>query len=288
MGSPYRALSVQPEFSKVIGFELQPRTARVLENKLRAAFPGRDLTVLAGDCNVTAPEFLQSMDAYWRRKPTFAMVDQYWAEIHWTTLQALARHRLAAPRRPQRKVELWLYFGQSFIPRALGSKRPGEAEAAALKVDAMYGTPEWRYILQARRDEAVSGKDFKAELVNLMRWRLENDLGYQVTIPLEFYNEYRGGLYTVIFATDHPVGARIISHIFKTSTGALERMVKLRKARNVLERETATSGALGQDSLFDLTADDALGKAIKGTLEFELLGPPQQPYFYGYDEDTGH
>jgi three-Cys-motif partner protein len=289
MGSPYRALSVEPEFSKVVGFEKQPRTAKTLEDKLRAAFPGRDVTVVPGDCNATAPSILQSMDPYWRRKPTFAMIDQYWAEIHWTTLQALAQHRLvSAPGRPRRKVELWLYFGDAFIPRALGSQKPDEAEAAALKVDAMYGTAEWRYLLQARRDKLLSGKGFKDELVNLMRWRLENDLGYETTIPLEFYNEHGGGLYTVIFATDHPVGAKIISHIFKSSKGALERMVRLRKARDVLEREAAASAQLGQDSLFDLTADEALGTPSKDTSDFELLGPPQPPFFYGYDEDIGH
>ena len=35
MGSPYRALSVAPPFSKVYGFELQEKTAKQLEAKLR-------------------------------------------------------------------------------------------------------------------------------------------------------------------------------------------------------------------------------------------------------------
>ena len=227
------------------------------------------------------------MDTYWRKKPTFAMIDQFMAEVHWDTIRALASHRLrSAPSRPVRKTELWLYFGDSFIPRGLGSKTPGEAEAIAARVDRMYGNAKWRLIKQARDDDVITGKTLKAELVNLMRWQLEKDLGYAVTVPLEFINERGGGLYTVIFATDHPVGEKIMRHIFKASTGALDRMVKLRKARDVLAREDKLGAATGQEGLFDLTPDEAIGKADP-TTEIELLGPPQEPYFYGYD-DFGH
>ena len=287
MGSPYRALSVTPPFSKVYGFELQEKTAKQLEAKLREAFPDRDLAITPGDCNSTAPQVLNSMDAYWRKKPTFAMIDQFMAEVHWDAIRALARHRLrSAPNRPVRKTELWLYFGDSFIPRGLGSKTPGEAEAIAARVDRMYGNAKWRLIKQARDDDVITGKTLKAELVNLMRWQLEKELGYAVTVPLEFINERGGRLYTVIFATDHPVGERIMRHIFKASTGALDRMVKLRKARDVLARAEKLGEATGQDGLFDLTPDEAIGKADT-TTEIELLGPPQEPYFYGYDEN-GH
>jgi three-Cys-motif partner protein len=143
MGSPYRALSVTPSFSKVYGFELQERTAKHLEAELRGQFPERDVAVTPGDCNLTTPQLLHSMDVYWRKKPTFAMIDQFMAEVHWDTIRALARHRLrSAPNRPLRKTELWLYFGDGFIPRGLGSKNPGEAEAIAARIDHMYGNPK--------------------------------------------------------------------------------------------------------------------------------------------------
>ena len=279
MGSPYRALSVDPPFSKVFGFELQVKTARQLESKLQEAFRGRDIVITPGDSNVTAPVMLGRMDAYWRRKPTFAMIDQFMAEVHWSTLEAMARHRLRSPpNRLIRKVELWLYFGYSFIPRALGSTKPGEAEAAALRVDRMFGNPKWRSIKEARERKEITGRNLKAELVNLMRWRLENDLGYAVTIPLEFVNERGGSLYTVIFATDHPVGEKIMRHVFKASTGALDRMVQLRKARDVLKKAAARGEASGQDGLFEVTADEALGRATADTgSAIELLGPRKSP-----------
>lgn len=287
MGSPYRALSVTPLFSKVYGFELQEKTAKQLEAKLCREFPDRDIAVTPGDCNLTTPQVLNSMDAYWRKKPTFAMIDQFMAEVHWDTIRALARHRLrSAPNGPLRKTELWLYFGDSFIPRGLGVKTPGEAEAIAARVDRMYGNAKWRHIKQARDDDVITGKTLRAELVNLMRWQLETELGYAVTVPLEFINERGGKLYTVIFATDHPVGEKVMRHIFKASTGALDRMVKLRKARDILAREDNLGEATGQVGLFDLTPDEAIGKADT-TTEIELLGPPQGPDFYGY-EDAGH
>jgi hypothetical protein len=58
MGSPYHALSVTPPFSKVYGFELQERTAKQPEAKLRGQFPERDVAVTPGDCNLTTPQLL--------------------------------------------------------------------------------------------------------------------------------------------------------------------------------------------------------------------------------------
>jgi hypothetical protein len=54
----------------------------------------------------------------------------------------------------------------------------------AAKVDAMFGTLQWSELWNARRDNVIDGAQFRAELVNLMRWRLENDLGYRTTLPL--------------------------------------------------------------------------------------------------------
>jgi len=84
LGSGHRALAADPPFSRVVLCELQPRTAARLDKTLREAHPGRDLVVLAGDCNVEMPKYLRTLTPDWRRyAAVFAMVDQYSAEVTW-------------------------------------------------------------------------------------------------------------------------------------------------------------------------------------------------------------
>jgi three-Cys-motif partner protein len=135
MGSPYRALSVTPPFSKVYGFELQEKTAKQLEAQLREAFPDRDIVITPGDCNVSAPQTLKGMETYWRKKPTFAMIDQFMAEVHWDTIVALALHRLrSASSRPALKNGV-----VAVLRRLVHPARPRIEEARRSRCDCCAG-----------------------------------------------------------------------------------------------------------------------------------------------------
>ena len=75
LGSGHRALAADPPFSRVVLCELQPRTAAKLERTLREAHPECDLVVLAGDCNIEMPKYLQALSIDWRRSRLFS---QWW------------------------------------------------------------------------------------------------------------------------------------------------------------------------------------------------------------------
>jgi hypothetical protein len=74
----------------------------------------------------------------------------------------------------------------------------------------MFGTEEWQLIYEARLSGAITPARARDEYVNLMRWRLENVLGYKWTHALELMTERNQPLYDMIFATDHDAGNRII------------------------------------------------------------------------------
>ncbi len=162
----------------------------------------RAVKVYPGDCNVTIDQALAEL-APWNWAPTFALVDQYAAEVRWDTLAKLA----AFKRSGKPKVELWLLFAHSMLPRGLGGDDLGAITRFADRVTGMYGTDDWREAHEGRRQELLDPGEFREELVNLMRWRIEHELGYRVTHAFEMKNTGGGPLYSMIFAGDHPVDA---------------------------------------------------------------------------------
>ncbi len=240
------ALATKPHFTKVVACELNAYKAAQLRT-LPALHPGRDIEVLHGDCNREVPLYLDKLrrrDPDWAFAPTFAFVDQLSAEVTWATLQSLATFKSpASPTKP----EIWLYFGDSFLPRGLaGINDPnGEMNATyASRIDLMFGNTRWRDIHEARRQGQINAGQLRDELVNLMRYQLQSELGYAITYPLAFSYEQRP-LYTMIFATDHPAGGRIMNHVLKDAQAALERQHRQSRA----DRRNA------DDGLFDFAAD---------------------------------
>ncbi|MDQ1710804.1 MAG: hypothetical protein QOE45_254 [Frankiaceae bacterium] len=261
-GSPRVALNATPPLSVVRLFEL-PGQAERLEAQLHAEYPGRDLKVYAGDCNQTIDQALADLAQYnWA--PTFALVDQYAAEIRWDTLAKLAAFkRLGKP-----KVELWLLFAASMLPRGLGGDDFDAIEAFADRITEMYGTQDWREAYEGRVGGLLSGGELRDELANLMRWRIENDLGYSVTHSFEMRNTRGTPLYSMIFATDHDAGNKIMRHIYGR---AAERQPQMR-AEAVARAKAAREAREGKLALFE-----PLVPQVKAT-DLYVHIPPNEPY----------
>lgn len=234
VGSPLLAAGTTPAFSKLVLCELQQRHADQLRQRIAQEHPGLDVEVLGGDCNETIPVWLARADPGWRYAPAFAFLDQYAAEISWATIESLAKYKAA----DRTKVELWILFADGLVPRgAYGGIDGPVLDEFATRMDEMFGTRYWRVIRRGRVDGLLAPADFRAELVNLMRWRLEKDLHYRTTLPLSFVNERGTPLYTMIFATDHDVGSRIMKSVFAGAERALEDMQSQARIRRKRERE---------------------------------------------------
>ena len=144
--------------------------------------------------------------------PTFAFIDPNGPDVHWSTIEALAKFKKAG----RTKTEIWLLLAGRHVhqdPATDGTVR----EVDAAKLDHMYGTEQWRRIYEARVRGDLQPGDARDEYVNLMRWRLENVLGYQWTHPLEIFNERGHSIYHMVFATDHEVGNRIMTDLYSAA-----------------------------------------------------------------------
>lgn len=242
-GSARIALNVDDaRFSRLRFFELEPYAGRLSES-LKADFPGRDLEVVPGDCNQTITSTLSSL-AHVNWAPTFAFIDPNGPDVHWSTIEALAKFK-----KPGRtKTEIWLLLAAGMFIRTLptdGAVREVDAE----KLDHMYGTEQWRRIYEARVRGDLQPGEARDEYVNLMRWRLENVLGYQWTHPLEIFNERGHSIYHMVFATDHEVGNRIMTDLYGRAANefpAMREAARRRRAR-LAEEKSGVHNLFGAD-----------------------------------------
>lgn len=238
-GSARLAMASEPGFTHLAFIEMDPASARSLREDLSVQFPGDARgRVYEGDCNVVIDEVLKDLGPL-RWSPTFAFVDQQAAEVHWSTLR-----RLAAFRAGNRKTELWVLMSPAMIIKGVTGTNGNEY---AERVDRLYGSTEWRRIWDAREREEVSPDGFRSAMVNLFRWQLEQDLGYQTTARIPMHMPNNVAIYDMVFATDHFVGEKIMTSLYEAAS---EREPRMRDEMRALRRNKNDG-----DTLFPVTAD---------------------------------
>jgi three-Cys-motif partner protein len=267
-GSLLRAVQTTPQFTVVRGFELRTKRARSLQEAFRAEFPGRDVVVHAGNVHDSLRSALASLAPY-RRSPTFAFIDPDGVEARWGLLESLATHK--APG--QTKVELFLLLASPQIVRVVNNSLDShDLEHAEQQATDLFGSTEWRAILDARQSGALNAERTRDELTNLMRWRLEKTLSYGFTHTLRLTNVAGVPLYDMIFATDHEVGDKIMKSVYLK---AAERFPKMRQEARARRRDRREQEA-GSSGLF--THEELVKDAPLHPHESYQHTPPVPPY----------
>ena len=249
-GSAVRALDALPDRARLYLFEL-PKVAVALETRLRDQYPGRDFTVVPGDSNESLPGVLDQIRSgglVWA--PTFVFIDPYTSSnLQWDTLRRLADFK----RAPKYKVELWLLFFGSNIPRVLGQRTSRNAD----QVSRTFGCDDWKPIALARDERLIDAPRARYEYTNLMRWRLEHELDYDRTHTLEIKNTKGVYLYDLIFATDNRAGDRIMSDVYRAALDRNERM-RIEAAELGRERQSGAGTLFDAAELASLTPPPAV------------------------------
>jgi three-Cys-motif partner protein len=262
-GSAIRALDVEPRLGHVVLFEM-PERARELET-LREKYPGRDIRVFPGDCNEHIQDALHELQDFdWA--PTIAFIDPDGPDTKWTTLEAIARFK----RRDKWKAELFMLVPTPAFERMLGIDET-RLPAQESTITQFFGNQSWRPIHELRQSGALTALEARDEYVNLMRWRLEADLGYGWTHAFELKSETGKPLYHLVFATDHEAGNQIMRDIF---TAAIRKFKGMRAdALDLLQR-------LRQE---ERTGQTSFGFEVAPNMPDDQLYdplPPHQPQQY--------
>lgn len=237
-GSAQVALRTTPAFTRLAFFELAEPAAK-LEEAIRLDRPTDNRwKVFPGDCNVTVATALQWLDSV-RWAPTFAFLDPRGLQVAWSTVETLAKWRADK----KTKVEQWILLPEPALARVLGL-RGASGQRSADRLDRLYGTHDWVAIHQLRRRNEITAEEMRAEFVNLLRWRLEKELGYKTTHALQLVNTAGHPVYTMIFATDSDVGDRIMSHVYDATTTTTIPTMQARAQAARQRRREASQGLL--------------------------------------------
>lgn len=154
----------------------------------------KDVRVVEGDFNREVGPLLAS-GAIGPRRATFALLDQYTFECHWSTVAALASHP-----KDRYKIEQFYFLANGWFDRAiagLGNDRGS----------LWWGRSDWKEL----RD--LSGP----QRAQLMAERFVDELGYEHAVPWPIYDRKDGGriAYYMIHATDHPAAVRLMTAAYE-------------------------------------------------------------------------
>lgn len=258
-GSPKIALDVKPAFTRLAFFEKRDK-AKALISSIQDTEPNEDVCwkVFSGDCNVTIDKGLNYVAKRWA--PAFAFLDPCGLQLKWATLEKLAKWK----RNSKTKMELLILFPDPALPRVIGA-------GYTKKLNDLYGTKGWISIDQLRCNGSLDASSMRIELVNLYRWRLETILEYKKTHAIGIVDNNKS-IYTLIFATDHPAGDRIMEHVYKTHS---EKIIPMMQAKANITRQINK----GQYTLESMSSTDL--EPPYSTIKYEHFKPWPPPHIEG-------
>lgn len=277
LGSVHRALRVNPPFTRLCLFEVD-RKAQRLAAAITKAYPNRSgIKVYPGDCNLQVARALADLKPV-RWAPTFAFIDQFDSEVHWSTLE-----QIASFRRGKTKAELWILFATGQYPRGLNIHGTEMNAAYGKTLTKMIGTTQWADIAEARRRGLLSAPEAREEWVNLMRWRLQHDLGYRASYAFTMKNTNGNDIYDMIYATDHPVGDKVMRHLYGK---ALSEHEEMRRHALALRRDQRREKSTGIIPLFPVTTDMLKDTPVEPESIYDP-DPPHAPYHLPKESGDG-
>lgn len=242
--SPEIALSVDPQFTHVMLFEL-PKNATSLEQKLRAQYPGREIKVFGGDCN----ERLQEGFDWWKqqgtapnRHPHLGQTLAYFdpnnnLDLKWSTVRNVAKFdtERVAPGQMirQRPIELLILFPIWGLRNRLFVK-PGTARVAdenAEVVSGLFGCDDWLDIYNDQRQGVFSDGDAAWRwYVELYRRQLQQ-LGYQHVMAIETRNTKNVMQYHLVFASANDAGGQLMRAVMSNARTILPKKLSEERER---------------------------------------------------------
>lgn len=138
VGTALEALRLKPGFDRYVFGDLNGRHLTALADRiaeLRAS--GEDLPVphlLRADANELVRQECEWLDGHGMRKAVM-FLDPYGMQVEWRTLQTIAE----CP-----KIDLWLLLPTGIAINRLVPRRGDQQPRWAERLDAFYGTPDWR------------------------------------------------------------------------------------------------------------------------------------------------
>src|SRR5205085_11013266 len=191
LGSPARALDVQPPFDEYHFIDLDVAKVRSLED-LAAARP--NVTVHHGDCNSVLLNEVFPRAEYKQYRRALCLLDPYSLQLDWSVIQRAGE---------MESIEIFLNFPIMDINRNV--LRPGPSPRKVEEMTRFWGDASWREAAY-KQEPTLFGptegvKVLNWELVQAFRDRLRSTAKFKyVPDPIPMRNTQRAAVYYLFFA----------------------------------------------------------------------------------------
>lgn len=197
-GSTIRVLNLKDHFDAYHFIELDPARIADLE-KLKEQFPERKIFIHQGDCNVILPQILPEIN---KSSPVFLFFDTDGINIDWKTLE------LSSKWKSEFLINFPFYMS---LKRNMPWDENKMQKTSSKLITKFYGTEEWKTILYAPNKTKLQKN---SELIQLYEKNLRK-LGFSYVLFSDTFSTSSGNkLYYLVFAGNHPVGEKIMKHVF--------------------------------------------------------------------------
>lgn len=207
-GTPMRILRATPEVDRVLAMDADAKCVDALQERTQGH---PRMVVRQGDVNT---DLIAAMDSVLeQRAPTLAVLDPEGTDVAYETLRALSQWR-----RGRTPVEILVLFPTDTGFMRMLTRKGNGFPYAADKLNRMFGTDQWEPIWRQRQQDG-DAKDAVAKALKgyvTLYGRQFSELGYEHVMDREIRAEGHRGrrAYSLIFATSHDVGERIMGHCF--------------------------------------------------------------------------
>lgn len=154
VGSPLRALQIDPPFDRYLFIDSNEQNVASLDAQVKQYPSGARATVAHGDANERIAEFCETLRRN-RLARAVVFLDPFGLAVKWETIVGLAQTG---------KVDLWYLVPVHGMSRQI--KDNGEFLQSATRIDALWGSDAWRAL-------AVRKVDLGADLFGQVDERLE-------------------------------------------------------------------------------------------------------------------
>jgi three-Cys-motif partner protein len=207
LGSPQRALAVQPPFEYLHFVDIDGERVEELK-RISAEYP--NAKVYRGDCNDVLVNRIFPTVKYENRERALCILDPYGLHLNWETIQAAGQSRV---------IEIFLNFPvMDMNMNVLWHRSELVSEPQRVRMTKFWGDNSWEqaaYATTAGLFGEMQTKVSNEDIADAFRKRLKSAGGFKyVPKPMPMRNTKGATVYFLFFAAQQQTASKIVEEIF--------------------------------------------------------------------------
>lgn len=206
-GSPLNALEIEPPFKKIYLIDMDKERFHSLKLLTKDK---TNVSVFEGDCNEILLKKVFPYVRYEDFRRGLCLLDPYGLHLNWEVIAKAGQ---------MKSLEIFLNFPVMDMNQNVLWRNPENVEATQIaRMDAFWGSDTWKKAVYETEGNLFGWEekvpDANTAIVEAFRERLKELAGFSfVPEPIPMRNSKGATVYYLFFASQNPVGAKIVEEI---------------------------------------------------------------------------